>query len=97
MDNTINVGSSSTLRIHKNHPQRQIIGPTASVVKTRKQLQEEPKKITQALQDESWVKAMQEELLQFKLQNVWVLCDLPDGKRVIGTKCVTPPKWVAAE
>ncbi|GJW71470.1 putative ribonuclease H-like domain-containing protein [Tanacetum coccineum] len=31
---------------------------------------------------------MQEELLQFKLQNVWVLCDLPDGKRVIGTKWV---------
>ncbi|GJU41030.1 putative ribonuclease H-like domain-containing protein [Tanacetum coccineum] len=31
---------------------------------------------------------MQEELLQFKLQNVWVLCDLPDGKRVIRTKWV---------
>ncbi|GJU92066.1 copia protein [Tanacetum coccineum] len=31
---------------------------------------------------------MQEELLQFKLQDVWVLCDLPDGKRVIGTKWV---------
>ncbi|GKG35757.1 putative ribonuclease H-like domain-containing protein, partial [Tanacetum coccineum] len=31
---------------------------------------------------------MQEELLQFKLQNVWVLYDLPDGKRVIGTKWV---------
>ncbi|GJT44908.1 putative ribonuclease H-like domain-containing protein, partial [Tanacetum coccineum] len=31
---------------------------------------------------------MQEELLQFKLQEVWVLCDLPDGKRVIGTKWV---------
>ncbi|GJW52929.1 putative ribonuclease H-like domain-containing protein [Tanacetum coccineum] len=42
----------------------------------------------QALADESWVEAMQEELLQFKLQEVWVLCDLPDGKRVIGTKWV---------
>ncbi|GJV87554.1 putative ribonuclease H-like domain-containing protein [Tanacetum coccineum] len=31
---------------------------------------------------------MQEELLQFKLQEVWVLCDLPEGKRVIGTKWV---------
>ncbi|GJX83183.1 hypothetical protein Tco_0332664 [Tanacetum coccineum] len=29
--------------------------------------QEEPKKISEALQDDSWVKAMQEELLQFKL------------------------------
>ncbi|GJW33326.1 putative ribonuclease H-like domain-containing protein [Tanacetum coccineum] len=50
--------------------------------------QEEPKKVSQALSDESWVEAMQEELLQFKLQNIWVLCDLPDGKRVIGTKWV---------
>ncbi|GKG47224.1 putative ribonuclease H-like domain-containing protein, partial [Tanacetum coccineum] len=50
---------------------------------------EEPKKVSQALADESWVEAMQEELLfQFKLQDVWVLCDLPDGKRVIGTKWV---------
>ncbi|GKB02036.1 putative ribonuclease H-like domain-containing protein [Tanacetum coccineum] len=39
MDNTIDVSSSLTLRIHKNHPQSQIIGPTASGVKTRKQLQ----------------------------------------------------------
>ncbi|GJS54092.1 putative ribonuclease H-like domain-containing protein [Tanacetum coccineum] len=46
------------------------------------------KKVSQALADESWVEAMQEELLQFKLQEVWVLCDLPDGKRVIGTKWV---------
>ncbi|GJX61991.1 putative ribonuclease H-like domain-containing protein [Tanacetum coccineum] len=30
--------------------------------------QEEPKNISQALQDESWVETMQEELLQFKLQ-----------------------------
>ncbi|GJU41029.1 ribonuclease H-like domain-containing protein [Tanacetum coccineum] len=36
MDNSIDVSSSSTLRIHKNHPQSQIIGPTASGVKTRK-------------------------------------------------------------
>nr|GEV88482.1 hypothetical protein [Tanacetum cinerariifolium] len=31
--------------------------------------QEEPKKISDALQDPSWVEAMQEELLQFKIQN----------------------------
>ncbi|GKB45916.1 putative ribonuclease H-like domain-containing protein [Tanacetum coccineum] len=49
---------------------------------------EEPKNISQALQDESWVEAMQEELLQFKLQKVWVLVDLPSGKKVIGTKWV---------
>ncbi|GJV75544.1 putative ribonuclease H-like domain-containing protein [Tanacetum coccineum] len=48
----------------------------------------EPKKIAEALQDDSWVQAMQEELLQFKLQQVWVLVDLPHGMKVIGTKWV---------
>ncbi|GJX72757.1 hypothetical protein Tco_0309928 [Tanacetum coccineum] len=49
-------------------------------------LKEEPKKIAEALQDDSWVQAMQEELLQFKLQQVWVLVDLPHGMKVIGTR-----------
>ncbi|GJZ68276.1 putative ribonuclease H-like domain-containing protein [Tanacetum coccineum] len=48
----------------------------------------EPKKISQALEDESWVDAMQEELLQFKIQKVWILVDLPFGKKAIGTKWV---------
>ncbi|GJU65125.1 putative ribonuclease H-like domain-containing protein [Tanacetum coccineum] len=88
-DNTIDVSSTPIHRIHKNHPQSQIIGQSTAGVQTRSKLKEdEPKKVTQALADESWVEAMQEELLQFKLQNVWVLCDLPDGKRVIGTKWV---------
>ncbi|GJU55111.1 hypothetical protein Tco_1228825 [Tanacetum coccineum] len=42
---------------------------------------EEPKKIAKALQDDSWVQVMQEELLQFKLQQVWVLVDLPHGMK----------------
>ncbi|GJV22396.1 putative ribonuclease H-like domain-containing protein [Tanacetum coccineum] len=124
MDPTIDVPSTPTLRIHKIHPQSQIIGKSTAGVQTRRKLQdstsnqhqallsfiykqnrtnhkdqqtclfacflsqEEPKKVSQALADESWVEAMQEELLQFKLQEVWVLCDLPEGKRVIGTKWV---------
>ncbi|GKC13194.1 putative ribonuclease H-like domain-containing protein [Tanacetum coccineum] len=36
----------------------------------------------------AWIEAMQEELLQFKLQEVWTLVDLPNGKRAIGTKWV---------
>nr|GEU64033.1 putative ribonuclease H-like domain-containing protein [Tanacetum cinerariifolium] len=35
--------------------------------------QEEPKKVLQSLKDPSWIESMQEELLQFKLQKVWVL------------------------
>ncbi|GJU35349.1 putative ribonuclease H-like domain-containing protein [Tanacetum coccineum] len=50
--------------------------------------QKEPKKVIQALEDPSWIEAMQEELLQFELQNVWTLVDLPNGKRAIGTKWV---------
>nr|GEU50728.1 putative ribonuclease H-like domain-containing protein [Tanacetum cinerariifolium] len=50
--------------------------------------QEEPKRVNQALEDPNWIEAMQEELLQFKMQKVWVLVDLPYGKRAIGTKWV---------
>ncbi|GKD13989.1 putative ribonuclease H-like domain-containing protein [Tanacetum coccineum] len=50
--------------------------------------QNEPKKVIQALTDPSWIEAIQEELLQFKLQKVWTLVDLPKGKRDIGTKWV---------
>nr|GEW29617.1 putative ribonuclease H-like domain-containing protein [Tanacetum cinerariifolium] len=44
--------------------------------------------ISDALQDPSWVEAMQEELLQFKIQNVWSLVDFPKGVRPIGIKWV---------
>ncbi|GKE35608.1 putative ribonuclease H-like domain-containing protein, partial [Tanacetum coccineum] len=50
--------------------------------------QEEPKRVTKSLSDSAWVEAMQEELLQFKLQKVWLLVDLPKGKRAIGTKWI---------
>ncbi|GKA12098.1 putative ribonuclease H-like domain-containing protein [Tanacetum coccineum] len=49
---------------------------------------EEPKKVIHALKYPSWIEAMQEELLQFKLQEVWTLVDLLNGKRVIGSKWV---------
>ncbi|GJX37854.1 putative ribonuclease H-like domain-containing protein, partial [Tanacetum coccineum] len=49
---------------------------------------EEPKKVIYALKDPSWIEAMQEELLQFKLQEVWTLAEFPNGKRSIGTKWV---------
>ncbi|GJU83740.1 putative ribonuclease H-like domain-containing protein [Tanacetum coccineum] len=48
----------------------------------------EPKKVIQALTDPSWIEAMQEELMQFKLQKVWTLVDLPKVKRAIETKWV---------
>nr|GEV81674.1 hypothetical protein [Tanacetum cinerariifolium] len=40
----------------------------------------------------SWIEAMQEELLQFKIQNVWSLVDFPKGVRPIRTKWVLKNK-----
>ncbi|GJU41196.1 putative ribonuclease H-like domain-containing protein [Tanacetum coccineum] len=84
-----------TLRIHNIHPQSQILGDPKSSTQTRSRVQQhsrahalEPKKISEALKDDSWVEAMQEELLQFRLQQVWILVDLPHGAKVIGTKWV---------
>ncbi|GKB22416.1 putative ribonuclease H-like domain-containing protein [Tanacetum coccineum] len=48
----------------------------------------EPKKVINALKDLSWIEAKQEELLQFKQQEVWTLVDLPNRKRAISTKWV---------
>ncbi|GKB61564.1 putative reverse transcriptase domain-containing protein [Tanacetum coccineum] len=48
--------------------------------------QAKPKKVIQELKDPSWIEAMQDELLQFKLQQVWTLVDLPHGKKAICTK-----------
>ncbi|GJW12271.1 putative ribonuclease H-like domain-containing protein [Tanacetum coccineum] len=93
MDNTIDVSPIPTLRVHKDHPKGQILGDPKSVVQTRGKIQkassvQQALMISQALEDESWVEAMQEELLQFKLQKVWILVDLPFRKKAIGTKWV---------
>ncbi|GJV68234.1 putative ribonuclease H-like domain-containing protein, partial [Tanacetum coccineum] len=79
----IEVSPTPTLRIHNIHPKSQILGDP-----NKETITKIPKKIVEALQDDSWVQAMQEELLQFKLQQVWVLVDLPHGMKVIGTKWV---------
>ncbi|GJR40201.1 putative ribonuclease H-like domain-containing protein [Tanacetum coccineum] len=84
------VPSTLNTRIHKDHSLDHVIGKTHEDIHTCLFAcflsQEEPKKIIQALKDLSWIEAMQEELLQFKLQQVWTLVDLPLGKRAIGTK-----------
>nr|GEZ61800.1 hypothetical protein [Tanacetum cinerariifolium] len=89
MESIILVSPIPTTRIHKDHPTSQIISDLSSTTQTRSMArgvrdQEEPKRIHQALKDPSWIEAMQEELLQFKMQKVWILVDLPYGKREIG-------------
>nr|GEV28470.1 hypothetical protein [Tanacetum cinerariifolium] len=77
----INVSFIPTTRVHKDHPVTQIIGDLSSVPQTRSMTrmvkEQEPKRVHQALKDPSWIEAMKEELLQFKMQKVWVLVDLP--------------------
>ncbi|GJS19977.1 hypothetical protein Tco_0448609 [Tanacetum coccineum] len=90
---TMPVSPIPTTRVHKDHPLEQIIRDIHLAPQTRRMTKNvtehvEPKKVIQALQDPSWIEAMQEELLQFKLQQVWTLMDLPHGKKAIGTKWI---------
>nr|GEW48452.1 uncharacterized mitochondrial protein AtMg00810-like [Tanacetum cinerariifolium] len=123
METAITASPTPILRIHKDHPKGQIIGPMDTSIQTKNKSKEveeqsfiatiyqktdpallqfylfscflsqvEPKMIYDALQDPSWVEAMQEDLLQFKIQNVWTLVNCPKGVRPIGTKWVLKNK-----
>ncbi|GJT57593.1 copia protein [Tanacetum coccineum] len=48
----------------------------------------EPKNVKEAIQDESWTMAIQEELNQFKTNDVWSLVPPPNNETIIGTKWV---------
>nr|GEV45384.1 putative ribonuclease H-like domain-containing protein [Tanacetum cinerariifolium] len=82
LESSIPVSPIPTTIIHKDHPVSQIIGDLSSTTQTRSMT-----RVVKDL-DPSWIEAIQEELLQFKMQKVWVLVDLPHGKRAIGTKWV---------
>nr|GEZ55496.1 hypothetical protein [Tanacetum cinerariifolium] len=92
LETSITVSPIPTTRVHKDHPITQIISDLSSAPQTRSMTrmvkEQEPDRVHQALKDPSWIEAMQEELLQFKMQKVWVLVDLPKGKREIGSKWV---------
>ncbi|GJW21315.1 retrovirus-related pol polyprotein from transposon TNT 1-94 [Tanacetum coccineum] len=48
----------------------------------------EPKNVKEDIQDESWTMDMQEELNQFKSNDVWSLIPPPKNQTIIGTKWV---------
>nr|GEU91073.1 ribonuclease H-like domain-containing protein [Tanacetum cinerariifolium] len=72
LETTINVSPIPTTRVHKDHHVTQIISDLSSATQkrsmTRMVKDQEPKRVHQALKDPSWIKAMQGELLQFKMQ-----------------------------
>ncbi|GKE80843.1 putative ribonuclease H-like domain-containing protein, partial [Tanacetum coccineum] len=74
LETNFQVSPVPTTRIHRHHPLEQVIRYLHSVPQTRRMInkfeEHEPKKVVQALKDPSWIEAMQEELLQFKLQEV---------------------------
>ena len=87
-------GPPTTLRHLKDHPPKQIIGNMESGIKTRGQLQNEvefsafiseiePTCIEEALNDCDWIIAMQEELNQFRRNQVWDLVPKPKNQSII--------------
>nr|GEV00884.1 hypothetical protein [Tanacetum cinerariifolium] len=72
LETNIPVSPILTTRVHKDHPVNQIIGALNLAPQTRSMTrmvkEQEPKKVLQALKDPSWIEAMHEELLQFKLR-----------------------------
>ncbi|GKD67597.1 putative ribonuclease H-like domain-containing protein [Tanacetum coccineum] len=74
VNNTNTVNTTSTNEVN-------VVGAKTSI-----ELPDDPN--MPKLEDNRLCKAMQEELLQFKLQEVWTLVDLPNRKRAIGTKWV---------
>ncbi|GJT95080.1 hypothetical protein Tco_1090598 [Tanacetum coccineum] len=72
---TIDVTSTPTLRIHKIHPQSQIIGKsTAGMVQSHG-------KSLKALADESWVNRCKKERFNSSYKRLWVLCGLTRCKQ----------------
>nr|GEY17888.1 putative ribonuclease H-like domain-containing protein [Tanacetum cinerariifolium] len=89
---TINTDDTNGIKADLGNMETTITASPTPTLKIHKDHPKKPKKISDALQGPSWVEAMQEELLQFKIQNVWSLVDCPKGVRPIGTKWVLKNK-----
>ncbi|GKA98558.1 retrovirus-related pol polyprotein from transposon TNT 1-94 [Tanacetum coccineum] len=83
-----NMPALEDIRIFDLSRDNEDVGAEADINNLDTTIQEKPIKVIHALKDLSWIEAMHEELLQFKLQEVWTLVDLPNVKRAIGTKWV---------
>nr|GFA42359.1 integrase, catalytic region, zinc finger, CCHC-type, peptidase aspartic, catalytic [Tanacetum cinerariifolium] len=85
---------SICLQTHpQDHPLEQVIGEPSQPILTRNQLRSdgdmcmyaltmstmEPKNVKEAMTDPAWIDSMQEELLQFKRLDVWVLVPALDN------------------
>ncbi|WJX52128.1 hypothetical protein P8452_38270 [Trifolium repens] len=83
-------------KYRSSHPEDLILGNKESPRKTRSDYQQhdsllglismiEPKNVDEALSDDGWIVAMQDELNQFQRNDVWDLVPRPTHKNIIGT------------
>ena len=97
-DNEPVKGEIVNIKETKSHPLENVIGKLNERTLRSKAQNEsnyfcfistiEPKNIDEAIKDESWVIAMQEELNQFIRNDVWTLVPPPKNQTIIGTKWV---------
>ena len=89
----------NTFKHKSSHPEELIIGNKDSPRRTRSHFRQEesmiglismiePTTVDEALSDDGWILAMQEELNQFQRNDVWDLVPKPQHKNIIGTKWV---------
>jgi hypothetical protein len=89
--------SKNTFKYKSSHPEDQIIGNKEIPRRTRSYFRQEesmigllsviePATVDEALSDDGWILAMQEELNQFQRNDVWDLVPKPQQKNIIGTK-----------
>ncbi|GJQ91906.1 retrovirus-related pol polyprotein from transposon TNT 1-94 [Tanacetum coccineum] len=97
-DDTLETDEIVNVKESRNHPLESIIG-NLNKRTLRSQAQNqcnffcfistiEPKNVNEALKDESWIIAMQEELNQFIANDVWELVPQPKNMTIIKTKWV---------
>ncbi|GJU75604.1 retrovirus-related pol polyprotein from transposon TNT 1-94 [Tanacetum coccineum] len=95
---TLEINEIVNIKESRNHPLENVIGNlNQRTLRSQAQNQSnffcfistiEPKNVNEALGDESWIVAMQEELNQFIANDVWELVRQPKNMTIIGTKWV---------
>ncbi|GKA05694.1 retrovirus-related pol polyprotein from transposon TNT 1-94 [Tanacetum coccineum] len=97
-DETLEIDEMVNIKESRNHPLENVIGNlNQRTLRSQAQNQSnffcfistiEPKNVNEALADESWIVAMQEELNQFIANDIWELVPQPRNMTIIGTKWV---------
>ncbi|GKD80419.1 retrovirus-related pol polyprotein from transposon TNT 1-94 [Tanacetum coccineum] len=98
MDETLEIDEIVNIKESRNHPLENVIGNlNQRTLRSQAQNQSnffcfistiEPKNVNEALTDNSWIVAMQEELNQFIANDIWELVPQPRIMTIIGTKWV---------